>query len=84
MTTRLTPTHNFNLNDETDTGNTMSSSEEEILDVELSQQLQLDCRSAIHTQQRICQQTVRAMTIPRPPLKSSWQGESRSSGFHFS
>ena len=36
-----------------------------------------------HTEKSICQRTVRATTIPRPPLKSSRQGKFRSSGFHF-
>ena len=31
----------------------------------------------------VYRQTRRVATVPRPPLESSWQGESRSSGFSF-
>ena len=38
-------------------------------------QIQLDCRSATRTQKKsICQQTVRATTLSRPPLESSRRG----------
>ena len=40
--------------------------------------VQLDWTSSINTQKSIYQQTRRATTVPRPPLESSWQGESKS------
>ena len=40
--------------------------------------IQLDCRSATRTRKTICQRTRRVATLSRPPLESSWQGDSES------